>query len=187
MPGETISCHFVLTNILSDDITTVMNSYWIDSVFTLELKPSASCRVRLICTCPGLACVITFLHSVYLWKQMDNKCEWDGKNLFLFYILQSWAVLHCWITLLLQNIYLVSIVWLLLYGILISNIHDDPIMIQQLSLTLFFTNYKPNQTKPNKTIQSFPCWNSYMWVHHCCITSLFMFCINDFTLFNIFH
>ena len=50
-------------------------------------------------------------------------------------------------------------------------------MIQQLSLTLFFTNYKPN-----KTIQSFPCWNSYVWVHHCCITSLFMFCINDFTL-----
>ena len=37
MPGETISCHFVLTNILSDDIMTVMNSYWIDSVFTLEL------------------------------------------------------------------------------------------------------------------------------------------------------
>ena len=28
MPGETISCHFVLTNVLSDDITTVMNSYW---------------------------------------------------------------------------------------------------------------------------------------------------------------
>jgi hypothetical protein len=27
---------------------------------------------------------------------------------------------------------------------LISNICDDPIMIQQLSLTLFFTNYKPN-------------------------------------------
>ena len=91
MPGETISCHFVLTNIISDDITTIMNSYWIDSAFTLELKPSASHRVSLICTCPGLACVITFLHSVYLWKQMDNKCEWDRKNLFLFYILQSWA------------------------------------------------------------------------------------------------
>ena len=25
-------CHFLLTNVLSDDITTVMNSYWIDSV-----------------------------------------------------------------------------------------------------------------------------------------------------------
>ena len=59
---------------------------------------------------------------------------------------------------------------------------DDPIMIQQLSLTSFFTNYKPNQT-----IQSFPCWNSYVWVLHCCITSLFMFCINDFTIFYWFH
>ena len=35
---ETISCHFVHTNIISDDIMTIMNSYWIDSVFTLELK-----------------------------------------------------------------------------------------------------------------------------------------------------
>ena len=65
---------------------------------------------------------------------------------------------------------------------LISNVCDDPIMIQQLSLTSFFTSYKPN-----KTMQSFPCWNSYVWVHHCCITSLFMFCINDFTLFYVFH
>ena len=38
MPEETISCYFVLTNIISDDITTIMNSYWIDSVFFLELK-----------------------------------------------------------------------------------------------------------------------------------------------------
>ena len=113
---------------------------------------------------------------------MDNKCEWDGKNLFLFYILWSWAVLHCWITLLLQDIYLVGFVWPLLYGILISNIHNDPIMIQQLSLTSFFTNYKPN-----KTIQSFPCWNSCVWVLHCCITSLFMFFINAITLFYWFH
>ena len=182
MPGETISCHFVLTNILSDDITTVMNSYWIDSVVTLELRTTVSCRVSLICTSPGLACVITFLHSFHLWKQMDNKCEWDRKNLFMFYILRSWAVLHCWIILLPQNIYLVSIVWLLLYGILISNVHDDPIVMQHLSLTSFFTNYKPN-----KTIQSFPCWNGYVWVHNCCITSLFMFCINDFTLFYWYH
>ena len=181
MPGETISCHFVLTNILSDDITTVMNSYWIDSVFTLELKTSASSKMCLICTVPGLSLAMTFLHSFYLWKQMDNKCEWDRKNLFMFYILQSWA-LHCWITLLLQNIYLVGFVWPLLYGISISNICDDPLMIQQLSLTSFFTNYKPNTI-----IQSFPCWNSYMWVHHCCIISLFMFCINDFTLFYVFH
>ena len=43
-------------------------------------------------------------------------------------------------------------------------------MIQQLSLTSFFTNYKPNNT-----IQSFPCWNSCMWVLYFCITSLFMF------------
>ena len=63
-----------------------------------------------------------------------------------------------------------------------SNVCDDPMMIQQLSLTSFFTTYKPNQT-----IQSFPCWNSYVWVLHCCITSLFMFCINDFTLFYWFH
>ena len=46
---------FVLTNALSDDITTVMISYWIDSVVTLELKPSASSKVCLICTGPGLA------------------------------------------------------------------------------------------------------------------------------------
>ena len=182
MPGETISCHFVLTNALSDDITTVMNSYWIDSVFTLELKTSPSWRVSLICTSPNLVLAMTFLHSCYLWKQMDNKCEWDRKNLFMFYILQSWAVLHCWITLLLHKTYLVSIVWPLLYGILISNVCDDPIMIQQLSLTLFFTNCKPNQT-----IQSFPYWNSCVWVHNCCITSLSMFCINDFTLFYVFH
>jgi hypothetical protein len=38
-------------------------------------------------------------------------------------------------------------VWLLFLGILISNVCDDPIMIQQLSLTSFFTNYKPNKTK----------------------------------------
>jgi hypothetical protein len=66
MSGETISCHFVLTNILSDDIMTIMNSYWIDSVFTLALKPSASSRVSLICTGPGLALFMTFLHSFYL-------------------------------------------------------------------------------------------------------------------------
>ena len=36
------------------------------------------------------------------------------KNLFLFYIWRSWAVLHCWIILLLHKTYLVSIVWLLL-------------------------------------------------------------------------
>jgi hypothetical protein len=53
--------------------------------------------------------------------------------------------------------YLVGFVWLLLYGILMSNICDDPIMIQQLSLTSFFTIYKPKQTKPNQTIESFPC------------------------------
>ena len=62
MPGETISCHFVLTNVLRDDIATVMNSYWIDSVFTLELKTSASSKVCLICTSPGLALAMTFLH-----------------------------------------------------------------------------------------------------------------------------
>ena len=59
MPGETISCHFVLTNVLSDDIKTVMNSYWIDSVVTLELKTSASSKVSLICTSPDLAPAMT--------------------------------------------------------------------------------------------------------------------------------
>ena len=66
MPGETISCHFVLTNVLIDDITTVMNSYWIDSVFSIELKPSASSKVCLICTSPDLALAMTFLHSFHL-------------------------------------------------------------------------------------------------------------------------
>ena len=66
MPGEAISCHFVPTNILSDDITTVMISYWIDSVFTLELKPSASSRVSLICTGPSLALAMMFLQGVHL-------------------------------------------------------------------------------------------------------------------------
>ena len=49
------------------------------------------------------------------------------------------------ITLLLQKIYLVCIVWLLLYGIFISNICNDHIMIQRLLLTLFFIE---NKTKP---------------------------------------
>ena len=66
MPGETISCHFVLTNVLIDDNTTVMNSYWIDSAFTLELKPSASSRVSLIYNGPNLALAMTFLHSFHL-------------------------------------------------------------------------------------------------------------------------
>ena len=66
MPGETISCHFVLTNVLIDDITTVMISYWIDSVFTLELRTTASCRVSLICTGPSLALDMPFLHGFYL-------------------------------------------------------------------------------------------------------------------------
>ena len=66
MQGETISWHYVLTNILSDDITTIMNSYWIDSVFTLELKTSASSRVSLIYNGPNLALAMTFLHSFHL-------------------------------------------------------------------------------------------------------------------------
>jgi hypothetical protein len=61
--GETIWCHFVLANFLNDDITTVMNSYWIDSVFTLELKPSASSRVCLTCTVPRIAFAMMILHS----------------------------------------------------------------------------------------------------------------------------
>ena len=65
----------------------------------------------------------------------------------MIYIFWSWLVLHCWITLLLQNIYLVSLLWLLLYGILMSHIHDDPIMIQQLLLTSFFIDKIRNQTK----------------------------------------
>ena len=46
--------------------TVVLISYWIDSVFTLELKPSASSRVSLICTRPSLALAMPFLHSLYL-------------------------------------------------------------------------------------------------------------------------
>ena len=62
--------------------------------------------------------------------------------------------------------------WLFLWGILISNVCNNPIMIQRLLLTLFFIN---NKIKLNTIIESFPCWNSCMWVLHCCITSLFMF------------
>ena len=43
-----------------------LNSYWIDSVVTLELKPSASSKVCLICTGPGLALAMPFLHSFHL-------------------------------------------------------------------------------------------------------------------------
>ena len=184
MSGETIWCHFVLANFLNDDIMTIMNSYWIDSVFTLALKPSASRRVCLICTGTGFALAMMILHSFHLYKQVDNKFEWERKNLFVFYIWQSWAVLHCWITLPLQKIYLVDVVWLLLQGILMSNVCNNPIMIQQLLLTLFFID---NETKPNTIIESFPCWNSCVWVHDCYISSLFMFCINDFTLFYGYH
>ena len=70
-----------------------------------------------------------------------------------------------------QKIYLLDVMWLFLLGILISNICNNPIMIQQLLLTSFFID---NTTKPNTIIESFPCWNSCMWVLHCCITSLFM-------------
>ena len=55
---------------------------------------------------------------------------------------------------------------------LISNVLNDPIMMQQLLLTLFFYW---QQSKPNTIVESFPCWNGCMWVLHCCITSLFMF------------
>ena len=54
------------TFIFTDDITCVMNSYWIDSLFTLEHNPSASSTVSLICTVPGLALAMMFLHSVHL-------------------------------------------------------------------------------------------------------------------------
>ena len=61
---------------------------------------------------PAFALTTMILHSFHLYKQVDNKFEWERKNLFVFYIWQSWAVLHCWITLPLQRIYLVGIVWL---------------------------------------------------------------------------
>jgi hypothetical protein len=44
-------------------------------------------------------------------------------------------------------------------------------MIQRLLLTSFFID---NKTKPNTIIGSFPCWNSCVWVLHCCITSQIM-------------
>ena len=64
-------CHaiqFLPTSIFTDDITTVMNSYWIDSVFTanLELKHYASSKVCLICTGTGFALAMMFLHSFHL-------------------------------------------------------------------------------------------------------------------------
>ena len=102
---------------------------------------------------------------------------------FMFYIWWSWVV-HCWITLPLQKTYLGVVVWLFMKSILISNVCNNPIMIQSLLLTSFFID---NKTKPNTIIESFPCWNSYMWVHHCYITSLSMFWINDFTSFYVFH
>ena len=67
-------------------------------------------------------------------------------GLFIIYMWWSWAVLHCWTRLPLQITYLVVVVWLFLWGILISNIHNDPIMIQRLLLTLFLSTIKPNQT-----------------------------------------
>ena len=59
---------FLPTSIFTDDIICVMNSYWIDSVFTatLELKHSASSKVCLICTGPGFALAMMFLHSFHL-------------------------------------------------------------------------------------------------------------------------
>ena len=44
---------FLSNSIFTDNITLVMNSFWIDSVFTLELKHSAPNRVCLICTFPN--------------------------------------------------------------------------------------------------------------------------------------
>ena len=93
-------------------------------------------------------------------------------GLFIIYIWQSWTVLHCWILLPHQITYLMVVVWLFLSGILISNIHNNPISIQRLLLISFFIDYK---TKPNTMIESFPCWDCCMWALHCCITSLFMF------------
>ena len=106
---------------------------------------------------------------------MDNKCEWDGKNLFLFYILQSWAVLHCWITLLLQITYIVDVVWLFPVRLFDQQhpkcSYNDSKALANLSFSLLTTN----QTKTNTTIESFLCWNSCVWALHSCITSLIMF------------
>ena len=57
---------FLSTSIFTDDNTTIMISYWIDSVLTLELKPSASSRVSLICTGPSIALAMMILHSIHL-------------------------------------------------------------------------------------------------------------------------
>ena len=59
---------FLPPSIFMDDITTVMNSYWIDSVFTatLELKHSASSKVYLICTGTGFALAMMILYSFNL-------------------------------------------------------------------------------------------------------------------------
>ena len=78
MSGETIWCHFVLANFLNDDIMTIMNSYWIDSVFTHALKHSASSRVCLICTGTGLL-LLWWFSTVFICKsrQTTNVSEME--------------------------------------------------------------------------------------------------------------
>ena len=53
--------------------------------------------------------------------------------------------------------------------------------------TLTYLIFHWQQSKLNTIIESFLCWNSCIWVLHCYITSLLMFCINDFTKFYVFH
>ena len=169
-----------------------MNLYWVDSLFTATfgLKPFVSSsgteqarwycycchNTRLICFCPSFAVAMMFPPPISYVISGRQKCEWYDKYLFgliMLYIWQSWVALHCCNIVLSQKIYFVGVVWPLLYVFLISNVWNDPIMIQQLLLTSFFI--KNNKTKPNTMIESFPCWDCCMWALHCCITSLFMF------------
>ena len=111
----------ILANFLNDDITLVMNLYMrltLSSQPLLNSNPLHQAGWVWFALSPIKTLPWCF-STVFIWKRQadNNVCE-ITRILFglgMFYILQSWAVLHCWITwLFLQKTYLVSIVWLLL-------------------------------------------------------------------------
>ena len=98
MSGETISCHFVLIldNFLNDDISTIMNSYCIDSVFNLESKPLyqavLSSKQDDVATVATVSIWFAFaLAMMFSWQLSSVKagrqqCEWDDKDLLGFFM-----------------------------------------------------------------------------------------------------
>ena len=66
---------FLSTSI--NDLTLVMNLYWIDSLFTatLQLKPSALSRDVSDLHLPQLSSCHDDSPHFHLYKQADNKCE----------------------------------------------------------------------------------------------------------------